>query len=96
MGQKGDTDKELADYTRLIEQLPGAPVEQVAKALYNRGVTWGQKGDTDKALADYTRVIEQLPGRAGRAGGPGARTTGGVEVGSEGRHGQGSWRTTRT
>ena len=44
----------MADYTRVIEQLPGAPVEQVAQALYNRGVTRGQKGDTEKALADYT------------------------------------------
>jgi tetratricopeptide (TPR) repeat protein len=59
-GQKGETEKELADYTRVIEQLPDAPVEQVAKALNNRGVTWGRKGETEKALADYTRVIEQL------------------------------------
>ena len=61
-GQKGETDKELADYSRVIEQLPSAPVEQVARALTNRGVTWGQKGEIDKALADCTRVIEQLPG----------------------------------
>ena len=61
-GRKGETDKELADYTRLIEQLPGVPVEQVAKALTNRGVTWGRKGETEKALADYTRVIDQLAG----------------------------------
>ena len=50
------------DYTRLIEQLPGAPVEQVALALNNRGIIWGKKGDTEKALADFTRLIEQLPG----------------------------------
>ena len=61
-GQKGESDKALADYTRVIEELPGAPVEQIAKALYNRGVAWGQKGESDKALADYTRVIEELPG----------------------------------
>jgi tetratricopeptide (TPR) repeat protein len=52
----------MADYTRVIEQLPGASVEQVAQALNNRGVAWGQNGDTEKALADYTRGIEQLPG----------------------------------
>ena len=45
----------------MIEQLPDAPVEQVAQALVNRGFTWVQKGDPEKALADYTRVIEQLP-----------------------------------
>jgi hypothetical protein len=28
-GQKGETEKALADYTHLIEQLPGAPVEDV-------------------------------------------------------------------
>jgi tetratricopeptide (TPR) repeat protein len=60
--QKGETEKALADYTRVIEQLPGAPVEQVAAALVNRGATWGQKGETEKALADFTRVVEQLPG----------------------------------
>jgi len=61
-GQKGDTEKELADYTRLIDELPGAPVEQVAAALRNRGLIWGEKGDTEKALADFTRLIDQLPG----------------------------------
>ncbi|PYK25996.1 MAG: hypothetical protein DME59_08815 [Verrucomicrobia bacterium] len=61
-GEKGETEKELADYTRVIEQLPGAPVEQVALALNNRGIIWGKKGDTEKALADFTRLIEQLPG----------------------------------
>ncbi len=61
-GRKGEADKELADCTKLIEELPEAPVEQVARALVNRGAAWGRKGDTDKQLADYTRVIEQLQG----------------------------------
>ncbi|MGJ5817534.1 tetratricopeptide repeat protein [Paludibaculum fermentans] len=61
-GQAGEPDKALADYTRVIEDLPGTPVEQVARALVNRGVVWGQTGEPDKALADYTRVIEDLPG----------------------------------
>jgi tetratricopeptide (TPR) repeat protein len=52
----------LADYTRVIDALPGAPVEQVAKALVNRGVVHGQQGSPDKAMADYTRVIDALPG----------------------------------
>jgi hypothetical protein len=35
-GEKGGSDKELADYTRVIEELPGAPVEEIAAALVNR------------------------------------------------------------
>lgn len=50
------------DWTQVIDGLPGAPVERIAKALYNRGVTWGKKGDTEKELADYSRVIDGLPG----------------------------------
>lgn len=56
----GHTTNAVEDWSSVIE-LPDAPVLQVAKALYNRGATWGLKGETDKALADYTRVIEQLP-----------------------------------
>jgi tetratricopeptide (TPR) repeat protein len=41
--------------------LPDAPVEQMANALYNRGVAWSQEDQADKALADYTYLIEQLP-----------------------------------
>jgi tetratricopeptide (TPR) repeat protein len=59
--QQGDTEKEIADYTRVIEQLREAPVQQVALALVYRGLAWSQKGDTEKEIADYTRVIEQLP-----------------------------------
>lgn len=44
--QKGDTDKAIADYTQVIENLPGAPVDQVARALNNRSFAYGQKGDT--------------------------------------------------
>ena len=59
--RQGGIEEALADYTRVIE-LPGAPVEELASALMNRGNMWLQKGDTNKELADYTRVIEQLPG----------------------------------
>ena len=41
--------------------LPGAPVEQVAKALFNRGVGHSQAGDPQRAIADFTAVID-LPG----------------------------------
>lgn len=52
----------MTDYTRVIDGLPNAPMEQVAAALVNRGVAWGRKGDIEQQLADYTRVIALLPG----------------------------------
>ena len=57
-GDRGEG--EIADYTAAIE-LPGAPVGQVAPALYNRGVAKGERGDNEGAIADYTAAIE-LPG----------------------------------
>jgi tetratricopeptide (TPR) repeat protein/DNA-binding transcriptional ArsR family regulator len=51
-----DHGKEVDDYTAVI-RLPGAPIEQVAKALFNRGVTYGQLGDTQRATDDYTTLI---------------------------------------
>lgn len=54
-------DAAIADWAELVN-IPTAPLEQVARALYNRGFVYGQKGDTDKAIADYTQVIEKLPG----------------------------------
>jgi tetratricopeptide (TPR) repeat protein len=62
--KKGETQKELADYTRLIDELPDAPVPHVGTALFNRAVTWDSQGETEKALADYTRLAEQTPGAA--------------------------------
>ena len=59
-GQKQELDKAIADYTAVIE-MPGAPVDQIAKALVNRGVCHAQKQEVDKAIADYTAVIE-MPG----------------------------------
>ena len=35
-----------------------APVDQRARALVNRGVTYGQLGESEKAIADYSAVIE--------------------------------------
>ena len=56
----GDHGKEVDDYTAVIK-LPGAPIEQVAKALFNRGITYGQLGDTQRAIDDYTTLMA-LPG----------------------------------
>ena len=52
----GDRQKEIDDYSAVIDQ-PAAPVEQVARAFYNRGVRHGQAGDTHRAIDDYTAVI---------------------------------------
>ncbi|MCP4432371.1 MAG: hypothetical protein GY806_15450, partial [Gammaproteobacteria bacterium] len=41
-----------------VIDLPEAPVEQVAKALVNRAVTFGQQGNFDTEIADYTTVID--------------------------------------
>ena len=84
-------EKALADYTRLIEQLPGAPVEQVAQALDKRGVASSQQGETEKELADYTRVIEQLP-EAPVEQVAKALYNRGVTWGREGRYGKGTGR----
>jgi tetratricopeptide (TPR) repeat protein len=56
----GNLEAAQADWSTLIDLL-GAPVEEVAVALYGRGLTWGQKGDVHAEIADYSRVIE-LPG----------------------------------
>lgn len=53
-------DDAAATWARVID-FPGAPVEQIAKALVNRGIAWGHKGQTDKAINDYTSVIERQP-----------------------------------
>jgi tetratricopeptide (TPR) repeat protein len=51
------------EFARAIEALnpifgmSDAPVEQVGKALNNRGWTYGQLGESEKALADYSAVI---------------------------------------
>ena len=46
-----------------LRQTPGAAPDQVAAALYCRGVSKGMLGDTQGAIADYTAAIE-LPGAA--------------------------------
>jgi tetratricopeptide (TPR) repeat protein len=56
-GQKGETDKEIADYTAVVD-MPGAPVEEVATAWLCRAWRYGQKGETENEIADYTAVVE--------------------------------------
>jgi tetratricopeptide (TPR) repeat protein len=56
-GEKGEIDKEIADYSAVIE-LPGAPVDQIAWALYNRGIRYGEKGEVNHEIADYSAVID--------------------------------------
>ena len=53
----GKHEEAIADYTNAIE-LEGAPAEQVARALYNRGFAYGQRGEAEKEIADYTNAIE--------------------------------------
>ena len=56
-GKQGDTAGAIADCTAVI-QLEGAPRDQIAQALNNRGVAKGKQGDTAGEIADYTAVIE--------------------------------------
>ena len=52
----------IDDYTKVIEEHPDAPVDQVAQALVNRGLLHAEQGAPEQANADFTRVIEELPG----------------------------------
>jgi tetratricopeptide (TPR) repeat protein len=38
--------------------LPSIPVEDIARALVNRGAVYGQLGDSDKAIADYSVAVD--------------------------------------
>ena len=52
--------EQIDSYTRTIND-PDASAEQIAKALNNRGISYGQRnqtGDWDLKVADYTAVIE--------------------------------------
>jgi tetratricopeptide (TPR) repeat protein len=53
----GQRDKEIADYTRVIE-MKDLAVDTIAQALSARGYAYGQLKQTEKQLADYTRIIE--------------------------------------
>jgi tetratricopeptide (TPR) repeat protein len=60
LGVLGRLDDELAAYQRVIEDYGQDPAlrEQVAKALYNKGVRLGVLGRSDDAVKAYQRVIE--------------------------------------
>jgi hypothetical protein len=55
--QAGRLDKAIADFTRAID-LPGAPTEQVARAIVSRGFVYNQTGRSGEAIADFTRAVE--------------------------------------
>ena len=46
----------IADFSALIA-LPNAPTDEVARALYNRGVTKDLRGDSKGAFTDWRAVI---------------------------------------
>jgi len=52
----GDRQHELEDLSAVVG-LTGAPVEQVARALVNRGITYDQACETQLAIVDYAAVI---------------------------------------
>jgi tetratricopeptide (TPR) repeat protein len=58
--QKGDTDKAMADYTRMTILLPQDP-----DGWNNRGYLYHELGEYDKAIADYTRCIPLSPANYG-------------------------------
>lgn len=55
----GDRGKAIEDYTAVIA-LSGAPAEQVAKALVNRGITYFQKSQKEESQSDFEALI-RLP-----------------------------------
>ena len=55
-GDKGDTDRAIADYTEAIRLDP-----KLANAYNNRGTAYRDKGDTDRAIADFTEAIRLDP-----------------------------------
>ena len=59
-GQQGDSAAEIADYTRAID-LPGAPPEQVAKALGNRGWMRYEAREFPAFLADTQAALALNP-----------------------------------
>jgi len=56
-GKCRETEKELADYTSVIE-MANVPVDQKAMTLVNRGEAYSEFGETENAIADFMSVIE--------------------------------------
>jgi tetratricopeptide (TPR) repeat protein len=61
---KGDSDKAIADWTKVIEINPQFTGTYYISAYYSRGVAWYYKGDSNKAIADLTKAIEINPQHA--------------------------------
>jgi tetratricopeptide (TPR) repeat protein len=57
----GKLEQAVTDLTTVLN-LAGAPVEQVAAALFNRGLVYGKQGQLEKEVEDYTRLIDGLAG----------------------------------
>ena len=57
LAASGDYEACAEALSRIID-MADATAEQKAKALVNRGVTFGQRGDVEQELADYTAVID--------------------------------------
>ena len=53
----GEMERELSDYTQIIEKLSAAPAESVAAALLYRGRALARGARFEEAVADYTRLI---------------------------------------
>ena len=51
----------MADYSQVIDQLPGAPVEPVARALGNGGGDHYERGMYAAFLSDTEAALEKLP-----------------------------------
>ncbi|KAA0134106.1 tetratricopeptide repeat protein, partial [Gimesia chilikensis] len=56
-GENEDSQQEIDEYTRIIN-LAETSADQVAQALFDRGVTYGLLGETQQEIEDYTRVID--------------------------------------
>jgi tetratricopeptide (TPR) repeat protein len=54
--QKGEWDKEIADYTERLRLAPDSVT------YYNRGIAWIVKKDFDNAIADFNQAIRLDPG----------------------------------
>ena len=58
LGLAGEHAQAASEFQRVID-LPDAPADVVAKALFFRGIARGSLGDSQGAIADYTAVVDQ-------------------------------------
>ncbi len=55
---KGDMDKAMAAFTRIIEASPAVEAKNLASAYNLRGMCHEAKNELELAVADYTKAIE--------------------------------------